>query len=75
MDTIEPYQKALRAWKRAYWTAVIAAAGGNVTKASRLAGTNRTDVYKQLKSHDVVWERNPRCGPGNWGDLSNEEPI
>lgn len=68
---ITPYLQALQEYKLAYWTWLMAKAGGNVSLAAKLAGLNRTHVYKLVHSLNIaVCPRHV----GNWGDLSNDEP-
>lgn len=43
------YREALRRFKVEYFTKVLYEARGNVSQAARLAGTNRTDFYEQLR--------------------------
>ena len=43
----------LRATERAYWREVFAQTKGNVTKAARISGRNRTAIYKRLQAIEI----------------------
>jgi DNA-binding NtrC family response regulator len=45
---VKPYQEALREFKLRYWRHVLELAQGRVSEAARIAGCNRTAVYKML---------------------------
>jgi hypothetical protein len=55
---------------------MMADCADDVRKVARLSGKNRTDVYKHLKRFGVPLNKNKSYGhKGNWGDLSDQEPI
>jgi len=52
------YRQALEHAARRYWAKTLAAAGGSVTQAARIAHVNRTAAYKQFARFGIVL--NPR---------------
>jgi DNA-binding NtrC family response regulator len=62
------YAKALKVFRRAYWQLVLDEAGGRIGRAAKIAGINRTHLYKivralKLKANLVGRHR------GNWGNI------
>ena len=49
--TLTPLDAARRAFERDYLVRILKITGGNVTKAARLAGRNRTEFYRLLERH------------------------
>jgi two-component system response regulator GlrR len=49
--TLTPLDEARRAFERDYLVRILKITGGNVTKAARLAGRNRTEFYRLLERH------------------------
>ena len=49
--TLTPLDEARRAFERDYLVRLLKITGGNVTKAARLAGRNRTEFYRLLERH------------------------
>ena len=49
--TLTPLDQARRAFERDYLVRILKITGGNVTKAARLAGRNRTEFYRLLERH------------------------
>ncbi|HEX2332193.1 MAG TPA: helix-turn-helix domain-containing protein, partial [Burkholderiales bacterium] len=45
--------EARRAFERDYLVRILKITGGNVTKAARLAGRNRTEFYRLLERHSL----------------------
>jgi DNA-binding NtrC family response regulator len=68
-----PYKQAVREFKRGYWVAALAENGGRPTRAAKAAKVNRTFLYKVLNAFGIPYVHDESRGPGNWGDLSNEE--
>jgi two-component system, NtrC family, response regulator GlrR len=53
-DTVlTPLDEARRAFERDYLVRILKITGGNVTKAARLAGRNRTEFYRLLERHSL----------------------
>ena len=50
-SSLTPLDEARRAFERDYLVRVLKITGGNVTKAARLAGRNRTEFYRLLDRH------------------------
>ncbi len=50
MSVVSP---ASRAFERDYLVRILKITGGNVTKAARLAGRNRTEFYRLLERHSL----------------------
>ncbi|GAB4174242.1 MAG: two-component system response regulator GlrR [Rhodocyclaceae bacterium] len=50
---IEEYDEARRAFERQYLMQLLASTGGNVARAARIAGRNRTEFYKLLARHGL----------------------
>src|SRR5688572_29415415 len=48
---LTPLDEARKAFERDYLVRILKITGGNVTKASRLAGRNRTEFYRLLERH------------------------
>ena len=48
---LTPLDEARRAFERDYLVRILKITGGNVTKAARLAGRNRTEFYRLLERH------------------------
>ena len=46
-----PLDKARRAFERDYLVNILTMTCGNVTRAARLAGRNRTEFYRLLERH------------------------
>jgi two-component system response regulator GlrR len=49
--SLTPLDEARRAFERDYLVRILKITGGNVTKAARLAGRNRTEFYRLLERH------------------------
>ena len=45
--------EARKAFERDYLVRILKITGGNVTKAARLAGRNRTEFYRLLERHSL----------------------
>ncbi len=50
---LTPLDEARRAFDRDYLVRILKITGGNVTKAARLAGRNRTEFYRLLERHSL----------------------
>ena len=50
-SSLTPLDEARRAFERDYLVRILKITGGNVTKAARLAGRNRTEFYRLLERH------------------------
>jgi two-component system response regulator GlrR len=50
---LTPRDEARRAFERDYLVRILKITGGNVTKAARLAGRNRTEFYRLLERHSL----------------------
>ena len=50
---LTPLDVARRAFERDYLVRILKITGGNVTKAARLAGRNRTEFYRLLERHSL----------------------
>jgi len=50
-STLTPLDEARKAFERDYLVRILKITGGNVTKAARLAGRNRTEFYRLLERH------------------------
>src|SRR3982074_3243048 len=48
-----PLDEARKAFERDYLVRILKITGGNVTKAARLAGRNRTEFYRLLERHSL----------------------
>ena len=48
-----PLDEARRAFERDYLVRILKITGGNVTKAARFAGRNRTEFYRLLERHSL----------------------
>ena len=51
--TLAPLDEARKAFERDYLVRILKITGGNVTKAARLAGRNRTEFYRLLERHSL----------------------
>jgi two-component system response regulator GlrR len=51
--TLTPLDTARKAFERDYLVRILKITGGNVTKAARLAGRNRTEFYRLLERHSI----------------------
>jgi two-component system response regulator GlrR len=52
-SALTPLDEARRAFERDYLVRILKITGGNVTKAARLAGRNRTEFYRLLDRHSL----------------------
>lgn len=52
---------------RSYWETLLVMTRGNITQAGRIAGVNRTDVYKHLTRYGVQLNPRPHAHRGSWG--------
>jgi two-component system response regulator GlrR len=52
-DTLLPYDEARIQFTREYLRRLLTLTRGNVSRAARLAGRNRTDLYKLLRRTGV----------------------
>ena len=50
---LTPLDEALKAFERDYLVRILKITGGNVTRAARLAGRNRTEFYRLLERHSL----------------------
>ncbi|MGQ0650721.1 MAG: sigma 54-interacting transcriptional regulator [Betaproteobacteria bacterium] len=50
---LAPFEEARRAFEREYLVKILKMAEGNVTRAARLAGRNRTEFYRLLERHSL----------------------
>ncbi len=48
-----PFDEARADFTRTYLRQVLELAGGNISRAARLAGRNRTDLYKLMHRHGI----------------------
>ena len=48
-----PLDQARRAFEREYLARILTMTAGNVTRAARLAGRNRTEFYRLLDRHSL----------------------
>jgi two-component system response regulator GlrR len=63
--TLTTLDDARRAFDRDYLVRLLKITEGNVTRASRLAGRNRTEFYRLLERHSLVpssFKPSPRDG-------------
>lgn len=60
--------KALDECRRAFCIEALKRAGGNVTKAARESGINRTHLHELIVKYDIHVRPKMR---GNWGDLTD----
>src|SRR3954471_20805416 len=59
---LTPLDEARKAFERDYLVRILKITGGNVTKAARLAGRNRTEFYRLLERHSLepgMFKTNP----------------
>jgi two-component system response regulator GlrR len=52
-SALTPLDEARRGFERDYLVRILKITGGNVTKAARLAGRNRTEFYRLLERHSL----------------------
>src|ERR671925_875925 len=52
-SALTPLDEARKAFERDYLVRILKITGGNVTKAARLAGRNRTEFYRLLERHSL----------------------
>jgi two-component system response regulator GlrR len=52
-SALTPLDEARRAFERDYLVRILKITGGNVTRAARLAGRNRTEFYRLLERHSL----------------------
>jgi transcriptional regulator of acetoin/glycerol metabolism len=45
--------RVLAEFEKNYLTAIVTRAGGNMSKAARLAGVDRTTLYRLIEKHDL----------------------
>jgi DNA-binding NtrC family response regulator len=45
--------RVLAEFEKSYLTAIVTRAGGNMSKAARLAGVDRTTLYRLIEKHDL----------------------
>jgi two-component system response regulator GlrR len=66
-----PLDEARRVFERAYLVRVLTLTGGNVTRAARLAGRNRTEFYRLLERHSLAPSmfKEPPAGPDGAGGV------
>jgi two-component system response regulator GlrR len=62
---LTPLDEARKAFERDYLVRILKITGGNVTKAARLAGRNRTEFYRLLERHSLE--------PGMFKGAANKE--
>ena len=61
--TLTPLDEARKAFERDYLVRILKITAGNVTKAARLAGRNRTEFYRLLERHSLepgMFKGNPQ---------------
>lgn len=51
------YEAAMKEAGRQYLTTIIKAADGNITKAAKMAGRNRTQMYRAIERVGVEFDR------------------
>jgi two-component system response regulator GlrR len=66
---LTPLDEARKAFERDYLVRILKITGGNVTKAARLAGRNRTEFYRLLERHSLE----PGMFKGNMKDKDHKE--
>jgi two-component system response regulator GlrR len=66
---LTPLDEARRAFERDYLVRILKITGGNVTKAARLAGRNRTEFYRLLERHSLE----PGMFKGNMKDKDKDK--
>ena len=52
-DELKPLKDAKNEFEKSYISKILLIAGGNISKASKLAGKYRSDFYDLLKKHDL----------------------
>lgn len=60
---VEPLADARAAFEREYLEGLIKAAGGNVSEAARIAGVDRTTLYKMAERLGVSFDRSGALEP------------
>ncbi len=60
-SALPPLQDAKTAFERAYLENLLRATGGNISRAARIAGRHRTDLYKLMRKHGLA----PQLFKGN----------
>lgn len=53
IEELPPLNQARRAFERDYLVRILTLTAGNVTRAARLAGRNRTEFYRLLDRHSL----------------------
>jgi DNA-binding NtrC family response regulator len=53
VEELPPLNQARRAFERGYLVRILTLTAGNVTRAARLAGRNRTEFYRLLERHGL----------------------
>jgi len=66
-SALPPLQDAKTAFERAYLENLLRATGGNISRAARIAGRHRTDLYKLMRKHGLA----PQLFKGNDDSESN----
>ena len=69
-NSLTPLDEARRAFERDYLIRILKITAGNVTRAARLAGRNRTEFYRLLERHGLA-PRMFKRSPG--GDSANPD--
>jgi two-component system response regulator GlrR len=67
---LTPLDEARRAFERDYLVRILKITAGNVTRAARLAGRNRTEFYRLLERHALrprTFKASPEGDPANQG--------
>jgi len=57
-------EAVLAQFEKEYLASLVARADRNMSKAARLAGIDRTTLYRLLEKHDVAAGAEPRNGDG-----------
>lgn len=52
-SNLPSYREAKEAFERDYLTRLLAVTGGNISEASRVAGTHRVQIYRFIAKHEV----------------------
>lgn len=52
-DKLKPLKDAKNEFEKSYISNILSLTGGNVTRAAKLAGKHRADLYDLLKKHDL----------------------
>ena len=53
LSALTPLDEARKVFEREYLVRILKITGGNVSKAARLAGRNRTEFYRLLERHSL----------------------